>query len=237
MQESLKILFQKDGRPIDHRRIKVYVSEFPKRYHEVVEKIIKKSEKLDKVVFSFNVATLLPSFGMARRGAFHGIGVDRNGIPSDPNGVIDVCWKQVGDKLQKLKRYINDRTIKVRYRVLADLSPKSRDYTIRKSSELFQDLLKVSVTINSRMHGITRVGASKVLFSVLPEIALPVDTQQWRYVFRTVDYQKILSTMVNEIEEWERRTTRQLDEVASKLTLPAIYNVMAMEARPSAHAA
>ena len=48
------------------------------------------------------------------------------------------------------------------------------------------------------------VGASKLLFSALPEVALPVDNIQWRKLFKTVDYSDVICLMGNEIIEWER---------------------------------
>ena len=75
-----------------------------------------------------------------------------------------------------------------RRRAILDLSLESRDYIIEKISELF-GLLKWT-SVNSSDVG--RVGASKILFAILPEIALPVDTSEWNYVFRTDDYGRVL---------------------------------------------
>ena len=79
------------------------------------------------------------------------------------------------------------------------------------------------------------VGASKILFAVFPEIALPVDNKEWKQLFKTVDYGDLLKLMTDEIIEWERSTGIKLESCdfrQSILTLPAIYNVIAMEARP-----
>jgi len=69
---------------------------------------------------------------------------------------------------------------------------------------------------------------------VLPEVALPVDNTQWRSVFKTIDYGDIIRLMAEEITEWERRTGKRLDSCDPHplTTLPAIYNVMAMKAKP-----
>jgi len=74
----------------------------------------------------------------------------------------------------------------------------------------------------------------KDLFAVLPEVALPVDNTQWRRVFKTIDYGDIIRLMAEEITEWERRTGKRLDSCYPQplTTLPAIYNVMAMKAKP-----
>ena len=79
------------------------------------------------------------------------------------------------------------------------------------------------------------VGASKILFSVMPEIVLPVDTKQWLSVFKTVDLGDIIRTMVSEIQRWESITGTsldKLDDLKRLTTLPSVYNVMAMAARP-----
>ena len=230
MQESFKILFYGNGDPIDHRCIRRFICAFPKRYREVVETIIEKSEILNEEVFKFNVATLMTSFKMTRRGAFHGVRIDEKGVISDPRDVIDLCWKQVGNELRKLKGYINEKACGVRSRVLANLSSASKDFVIEKSSELFEELRKVTVETS----GVSRVGASKVLFAVLPETALPVDNLEWKYVFKTRDYREILSTMVKEISEWEKKSNIRLETLDPhlKATLPAIYNIMAMAIRP-----
>ena len=81
------------------------------------------------------------------------------------------------------------------------------------------------------------VGASKVLFSVLPEIVLPIDNAEWLRVFKTVDIGDVLHRMVLDIQKWEGITGRQLNDLDSSkrlTTLPSVYNVMAMLARPSA---
>ena len=79
------------------------------------------------------------------------------------------------------------------------------------------------------------VGASKILFAVLPEIVLPVDNNQWLKVFRTVDIGDVINRMVFDIQQWENITQKNLNEMdCSKrlTTLPSVYNVMAMDARP-----
>jgi len=79
------------------------------------------------------------------------------------------------------------------------------------------------------------VGASKILFAVLPEIVLPVDNTQWLCLFKTVDLGDIINGMASEIQRWETKTGKNLNELdrSRKLTtLPSVYNVMAMAARP-----
>lgn len=228
MQKPFRILFYENGDPMDPERIRRFVDTFSERYREVVQEIIEKSETLNEEIFKFNIATLMPSFKMTRRGIFHGLRIDKKGITNDPNGVVDLCWQRIGDKLLDLKKYIDEKVRGPRSRVLANLSSTSKDYVIQKTSELFRELLEVTV----KRSEMSRVGASKVLFAVIPEIALPVDTSKWKYVFKTKQYGRVLSTMVKEINEWEKKTGTHLDTLDSPATLPSIYNVMAMAARP-----
>lgn len=136
----------------------------------------------------------------------------------------------------EMKEDIKNSSAK-RSRVLVDLSPVLREDVIQKTCKLFGRLLQVPVeTDKEHPHKVSRVGASKVLFAVLPEIVLPVDNLEWKHVFKTEEYRKILSTMANEINEWEKKfqPKERLEEVdpSPNTTLPAIYNVMAMSTRP-----
>ena len=78
------------------------------------------------------------------------------------------------------------------------------------------------------------VASSKVLFAALPEIAMPIDTIQWRKLFQTNDYGDIITLMADEITVWEKQTGHLLDscDPSPDATLPTVYNVMAMKARP-----
>jgi len=77
------------------------------------------------------------------------------------------------------------------------------------------------------------VASSKVLFAILPEIAMPIDTIQWRKLFQTKDYGDIIALMIDEISAWEKQTGQHLDacDPSTEVTLPTVYNVMAMKAR------
>jgi hypothetical protein len=110
------------------------------------------------------------------------------------------------------------------------LSEKLRNLVFSKTAELF-DKLEWTKTEGI---DIGRVGASKILFAVFPEIALPVDNAEWDDVFRTHNYGKVLSLMADEIKEWENKTGNHLEtlDLNPCATLPSVYNVMAMRARP-----
>ncbi|OGD44156.1 hypothetical protein A3K79_00705 [Candidatus Bathyarchaeota archaeon RBG_13_46_16b] len=230
MQETFKVLFDEKRKPIDVARIKCLVTDFSESYDKVVKQIINDSATLNRETFGFNVATLLPSFGMTRRGVFHGLKIEK-GIIKDPKRVLDACWIQAGEELLDLKNRLSQHTSHRRSRAILELSPEPRNGIVAKLSELFDKL--EWTTINGSDIG--RVGASKILFAVLPEIALPVDNAEWDYVFRTYSYGKVLSIMIDEISEWEKQSNTHLETVDlhSPTTLTSVYNVMAMAARPS----
>lgn len=228
MPAPFKILFDKNGNPIDIPSIQHELSAFSESYERVVKIIINNSVSLDKNAFRFNVATLLPAFGMTRRGVFHGMKIDK-GIPIDPKRVLDKCWAQFGDELEDLKKRISKNTSQ-RSRAILELSEDSRNYVVAKASDLFDKLEWTAIEGSD----IGRVGASKILFAVFPEMALPIDNAEWDHVFRTHNYGKVLSIMIDEINEWEKKSKTHLETLDSHpmITLPSVYNVMAMSARP-----
>lgn len=224
-----KILFDKSGNPTGTSIIKSKLANFGKSYDRVVRTIIANSTNLDKDTFRLNVATLMPSFLMTRVGLFHGVRIEK-GIPKDPNHILDECWAQVGDELLELKKHVNEGISSRRSRALLELLPKSRNYVVAKASQLFDRLEWTTM----KRSNVGPVAASKILFAVLPEIALPVDNSEWNHVFKTHNYGIILSTMIYEIKEWEKKSKINLETLDSNVqtTLPSIYNVMAMYARP-----
>lgn len=228
MPLPFKILFDNNGNPIDIQRIQHELSTFSKSYEKVVKIIINNSVSLDKDVLRFNVATLMPSFGMTRRGVFHRMKIEK-GIPIDPKHALDECWSQFGDELKNLKKRIN-KNISKRSRTILELSEDSRNYVVTKASDLFDKMEWTAIQGSDIGH----VGPSKILFAVFPEMALPVDNAEWDHVFRTHNYGKVLSIMINEINEWEKKSKKHLETLDSNpmITLPSVYNVMAMSARP-----
>ena len=231
MKQSFKVLFHDDGEPIDPRCINRFAYAFPKGYQKVVRNIVENSEKIGKEAFVHNVAALMSSFKMTRKGAFHGVKIDKRGIVEDPRNVINTCWSNVGGRLQRLRQYLNQNRSGKRGRTLVEISPDSRIHIVEKTSEIFEELLETTLSNGE----ISPVAASKVLFAILPEVALPVDTAEWKYVFETNRYQDVLSIMIKEIEAWEKRcdnTPLETLDPYPKATLPEVYNIMAMAARP-----
>ena len=222
---------------MEYRCIERSLLALPRGYWRVVREVIKRTrDGLDEKTFRLNVAELLRSFKMTRAGAFQGIMIDKTGaLRKDKFHVVDLCWKSVEKELCHLKKYVGKNVLTKHSRVLVELSSESEEHTLKTTSRLFQQLSDIKV--RNKRGGNSLVGnvaASKILFSVLPEIALPVDTAEWKYVFCTKDYGEVLSAMLTEIKEWEKVYKKRLDEQDKNqmTTLPAIYNVLAMAARP-----
>ncbi|HUS89789.1 MAG TPA: hypothetical protein VMW91_10615, partial [Desulfosporosinus sp.] len=151
------------------------------------------------------------------------------GRVKDPNGQIAACWEGIGNNAVKLRNFL-DLHKKDRARVLIEMLRPAQNEVASELWEMFKKL--VSLCMGKNTLGL--VAASKVLFAVLPEVALPIDNAQWRRVFKTIDYGDIIRLMAEEITEWERRTGKRLDSCDPQplTTLPAVYNVMAMKAKP-----
>jgi hypothetical protein len=229
LQENYKVLFDENRNPIDVARINRLVADFSESYAKVVREIIGNSVTLKRETFRQNVATLLPPFGMTRVGVFHGLKIEK-GIIKDPNRVLDICWIEAKNELLDLKSSLSQQFSHQRSRAILELSPETRKEIVAEVSELFDKL--EWITVNGSNIG--PVGASKILFAVLPEIALPVDKAEWNYVFRTHSYGKLLFIMIDEISEWEQQSKPTHLETLDPnplTTLTSVYNVMAMEAR------
>jgi len=222
----LPILMDNKGQAIDPDKISNKIEKFGNSYNNPVKKIIAKSKKLDKDGKEFfECATLiLTKFGMARSGPFHEKNRDKN---------LRRCWDEAGAGLLEINKLVLNSDLS-RDRYLLELNDKEREELIVKIWFLTKKLLPITMSKSS--YGL--VGASKILFSVLPEIALPVDNTEWLQVFKTVDLGDVLCYMVSDIQNWESQTGRPLNELdrSKRLTtLPSVYNVMAMAARPKTY--
>lgn len=230
---SYQILFNKEE-PIHPKKIAQCIHNFGFSYNETVRAIIRNTYELvlDKQLFFRNSATVLRNFGMTRRGPFERVKVKLGSKYEvlDPNNKLHECWNHVGDDLILIRSYIDKEQLEPKSRSLLLLDRRARTKTVSQIWHVFKKLLHVTMGKNS--YGL--VGASKILFSVFPEIVLPIDNAQWLNVFKTVDLGDIIILMTKEISEWERQTGEQLQncDYSEITTLPAVYNVMAMEARP-----
>jgi hypothetical protein len=218
----IEILFDNKGYAIAPEKIGKEIDMFPGHYKDATKAIIHSSEALDKQgdVFIKCASKILSSFGMTRSGAFH----------ENRNETLDRCWKAIGTSLIEINSSVRKSGLS-RDRYIVEISDTERDELIAEVWLITKKLLPF--TTSKTAYGL--VGASKILFSVLPEIVLPVDTAQWREVFQTVDIGDILRRMVSDIQKWEGITGKQLNDLGHSTgltTLPSVYNVMAMHARP-----
>jgi hypothetical protein len=216
------ILFDASGQAIGPTDICGRISAFGNSYNDAVKEITDDSRVLDDdgVVFIKCASRILSSFKMTRSGPFHG----------DRNEVLRDCWKEVGANLIGINNSVRKCGLP-RDRYLLELSVQERERLIAEIWLITKRLLPF--TMGETSYGL--VGASKLLFSVLPEIVLPIDNAEWLHVFRTVDIGDVLHCMVDDIQAWEGITGRQLndlDDTRRLTTLPSVYNVMAMAARP-----
>ena len=198
-------------------------------YNNATKDIIRDYRVLDKdgKAFLKCASRILSSFGMTRSGPFKGAGIAGK---TNKKKILSECWNAIGERLREVNKSLLESGLS-RDRYLLELSEPERAQLIAEVWLMTKQLLPF--TMGKTSHGL--VGASKILFSVLPEIVLPLDNAQWTYVFQTVDLGDVISRMVSDIQRWEQITDRQLNELdhSKRLTtLPSVYNVMAMYARP-----
>jgi hypothetical protein len=219
---SIGILFDVDCHAISPVAISERISAFGNSYNDAVKEIIDGSKVLDDdgVVFIKCALRILSSFKMTRSGPFH----------ENMDERLHDCWDAVGANLIGINNSVRKSNLP-RDRYLLELSVQEREGLIAEIWLITKRLLPF--TMGETSYGL--VGASKLLFSVLPEIVLPIDNAEWLHVFRTVDIGDVLHRMVDDIQAWEGITGRQLndlDDTRRLSTLPSVYNVMAMAARP-----
>lgn len=227
----MKILYNSHGNPHSVQYIKKCVTEFGKSYSKTVQEIIRNTaDGVNKRIFCKNVARLMANFKMTRGGPFKGVKYF-DGTMKDPNGIVTSCWETAHQDLIQIRSFLDEKCIGTRGRILVELTNSDRNYVVSKLWLVFKKLLPLCMSKTT--WGL--VGTSKILFAVLPEIAQPVDNVQWKKVFKTIDYSDVISTMAAEIDEWERLVNAPLDscDPLPHSTLPSIYNVMAMKARPN----
>lgn len=225
----MQILFNKKGNPIRPDTIRIAISNFGNSYNETVREIIVNTQNgVDRNIFFQNVAKLMPNFKMTRQGPFKGI-YYADGKVIDPKGQIAACWEGIGDSAVKLREFLDGKRIESRARVLVEMAHSAQKEVAAQLWNMFKRL--VSLCMGKNTLGL--VAASKVLFSVFPEVALPIDNAMWKNVFKTIDYGDIILLMASEIAEWEQLFETNLESCDPRkiTTLPSVYNVMAMKAR------
>jgi len=217
-----EILFDAYGHALSPIEISKKIIAFGDSYSNAIKEIIDNSKVLDKdgEIFIKCASRILSNFGMTRSGPFYKNSCEK----------LLPCWDTVGANVIE----INNSVLKSglpRDRYLLELSDRERERLIAEIWLITKMLLPF--TMGETSYGL--VGASKILFSVLPEIVLPIDNAEWLHVFKTVDIGDVLHRMVYDIRKWEGITGKQLNDLdASKrlTTLPSVYNVMAMDVRP-----
>jgi hypothetical protein len=225
----MRILFKADSTPYNNVEIQKFILKFGTSYKNNVRFIIENSQGgISESVFEENVSKLLSNFKMTRRGPFEGVKFV-GGKLNDPDGKVATCWRTVGTDLIKIRTRMERLTIGTRARFVTNINHSDLQIIVAEIWIAFKKLLPICMGD----HSLGMVAASKILFALLPEIALPVDNKQWRTVFQTIDYGDILLSMVNEIKTWENQTDLKLNmcDPYSDSTLPSVYNVMAMHAR------
>ena len=197
-----------------------------RHYSQAIQEITKGTENLiDFGVFSRNAVRLLVSSKMTRRGPFQGVRIFRGEI-HDPEAILDRVWDAIGKPIVELKSQLLDAGVRNRSRILVEVREPIMDRIAGNLWKMFKRLLPLCLGVNTL--GLT--AASKILFSVFPEIALPVEKTQWEKLFQTVDYTDIIELMRAEIFEWEKRSLKRLNECDSLgcFTLPVFYNAAAL---------
>jgi len=228
--KSKKVLFQDDGKAYTPKKIQNEISMFQESYIKATEEIIQLSKKLDKngEKFVYCAARILISFKMTRRGPFKGINIKSNKNVIGGKILRDI-WDDISNELLTINESVLNSGLS-RGRYLLYLDQSHINILTTGIWNIFKRLLPFTMTEN--VDGL--VGASKVLFSVLPEIVLPIDTKQWRALFKTVDLGDIIKGMISETKEWESVTGEKLNKMDNTnrlTTIPSVYNVMAMAAR------
>jgi len=217
----INILFTSDGVAITPSEVRNKIVVFT--YTDALYKTICDSRELDKSgkVFIECAVSILSSFGMTRSGPFKDI---------DQKDILFDCWKVVGDRVLEIHNLVFESGYS-RDRYLLEIGDSEREELIAKIWSITKQLLPL--TMGKTAYGL--VGASKILFAVLPEIVLPIDNSMWLDVFKTVDIGDVIKEMALDIQQWEKVNREKLNELdpQNKLTtLPSVYNVMAMAARP-----
>lgn len=203
----MNILFDNIGSTVTQQNITDTINDFGYSYSATVHAIINRYQPgLTHDIFFKNVAQLMPNFKMTRKGVFRGVKYENN-TAIDPNGQIAACWSIIGNDAVLLRNYLTLQNTSHHNRTLVNISPSARNMAIKDLWKMFKKLLSICMSDGS--YGL--VAASKVLFAVLPEIALPIDNAQWKSLFKTVDYGDIITAMADEIMAWESQTGQKLD--------------------------
>jgi hypothetical protein len=199
-----------------------------RHYAKTVHEITRSTEtSIDFGVFSRNVVRFMVTSHMTRRGPFQGVRFVRGKI-HDPEAILNSIWDAVGKPIVKLKSLLLDAGGQNRSRVLVEMPEPVINEIVADLRRMFKRLLPVCRGVKSP--GLT--AASKILFSVFPEISLPVENLHWKNLFQAVDYADLIWLMRAEISAWESRSRKNLNKCDphGSITLPVFYNAVALRA-------
>ena len=233
----MKILFESSGKPYSLIYVSYCMAMRREPYSQAVQEIIKSTDKLiDFNIFSMNAAKIMAVSKMNQRGPFQGILIIREKI-YDPEGMLDEIWDSICTPACELKSTLINSPKQNRQRLLVDMPEHRFENVADCLWKIFKQLIPFCMGVDTL--GLT--AASKLLFSVFPEIALPVEKVQWKKLFRTIDFADVLRLIRKEISEWERTSRHALTECDSSnsATLPELYNAVALRCfrNPSAPSA
>jgi hypothetical protein len=162
-----------------------------------------------------------------QRGPFQGIMIIRGKI-HDPAGMLCAIWDSICRPTCELKSILVNSRKRNRQRLLVDMTEHKFESVADDLWKIFNRLIPFCMGVNTL--GLT--AASKLLFSIFPEIALPAEKVQWKELFQTIDFTEVVRLMRKEISEWEKERRHVLNECdpSNSATLPEIFNAVALRA-------
>lgn len=221
----MRVLFRKDGKPYSHKFIHKCIQGLGRGCRPTMEKVISNSRHgINGKIFAENAGRFLPVFNATQRGPFRGVKFDK-GLVIDPEDRVARCWEMVGEDICRIRRLL-DHATNDRNRAMGTVEEALRNDIASFMWVLFKRILPVCMTRNSLGLSV----ASKLLFCGLPEAAVPIEKSQWRELYKTVDYQDVILSVVSEIADWEVGTGLPLNRCGNSghATLTSVYGIMAM---------
>jgi hypothetical protein len=195
-------------------------------YSQAIREITDSTDRLiDYNIFSMNAAKIMAASKMNQRGPFQGILIIRDKI-YDSAGMLGEIWDSIGKPACELKSILINSPKQNRQRLLVEMKEQKFQNVADGLWKIFKQLIPFCMGVDT--FGLT--AASKLLFSVFPELALPIEKVQWKELFQTIDFSDVLRLIRNEISGWEMSSRNALTECdpSNSATLPEIYNAVAL---------
>jgi len=176
----MKVLFEPSGNPYSSIYISYCVAARERHYCQAIQEITTTTGNLiDFGVFSKNAVRLLVSSKMTRRGPFQGIRLVQGEI-HDPEAMLDRVWDIIGKPSVEVKSLLLDAGIQNRSRIMIEMPEPIMDTIVESLWKMFKRLLPLCLGVNTL--GLT--AASKILFSIFPEIPRRVQNPIGKTCFR-----------------------------------------------------